>query len=265
MVGIWQRQMGIGVMAACALGLGIGYARPLWADSWDRSKPSDGTTATRNELVHGTDQLHDLQSKGGTGDEDWYRIGQRPYTSYEILVEATAGEVGAPVVERVDADGTTVVQTSVGVGTVGFARSLRWRNGVAAVDDQYVRVRSGACVKCKKGAGYRIRAFETTYRLTRFNNAGTQVTVILLQNPGTATVAGELYYWLADGSLVATQAVTVGPGAVAVLASQVVVPGVSGSVTLAHDGPFGELTGKAVGLEPATGFSFDTPFEPRPK
>jgi hypothetical protein len=30
-----------------------------------------------------------------------------------------------------------------------------------------------------------------------------------------------------------------------------------------HDGPFGGLAGKAVALEAATGFSFDTPLEPR--
>ena len=37
----------------------------------------------------------------------------------------------------------------------------------------------------------------------------------------------------------------------------------SGSVTVSHDAPYGGLTGKAVAIEPATGFSFDTPFEVR--
>lgn len=39
-------------------------------------------------------------------------------------------------------------------------------------------LRSGGCAKCKKDALYRIRAFETTYRLSRFNNTGSQVTVL---------------------------------------------------------------------------------------
>jgi hypothetical protein len=30
-----------------------------------------------------------------------------------------------------------------------------------------------------------------------------------------------------------------------------------------NNGPYGSLTGKAVALEPATGFSFDTPLTPR--
>jgi hypothetical protein len=39
--------------------------------------------------------------------------------------------------------------------------------------------------------------------------------------------------------------------------------GVSGTVTVAHDGRHGDLAGKGVALEPATGFSFDSPMLPR--
>jgi hypothetical protein len=242
-----------------------GRVESTWADAWDRSVPGDGSAATRSELVHGSDELHDLQSKGSKPDEDWYRISQQPNTSYEVVVEATAGEISPPIVERLAADGTTVVQTSVGVGTVGFTRSLRWVNGAPAVADQYVRVRSGACAKCKKDALYRIRAFETTYRLTRFNNTGSQVTVLLVQNPSDATITGSVFYWLANGTLQATEPLALAPKALAVVATQVTVPNVSGSVTIAHDGRYGDLAGKGIGLEPATGFSFDTALEPRPK
>ena len=34
-------------------------------------------------------------------------------------------------------------------------------------------------------------------------------------------------------------------------------------MTLTHDGGYGALSGKAVALEPATGFSFDSPMTPR--
>jgi hypothetical protein len=37
------------------------------------------------------------------------------------------------------------------------------------------------------------------------------------------------------------------------------VPGTSGTVTITHNARYGDLTGKAVALEPATGFSFDSP------
>jgi hypothetical protein len=43
-----------------------------------------------------------------------------------------------------------------------------------------------------------------------------------------------------------------------------VVPGQSGTITLASDGRYGDLAGKTVALEPATGFSFDSPMVPRP-
>ena len=39
----------------------------------------------------------------------------------------------------------------------------------------------------------------------------------------------------------------------------------SGALTVTHDGPYGSLVGKAVALEPATGFSFDTPMRYRPR
>jgi hypothetical protein len=41
--------------------------------------------------------------------------------------------------------------------------------------------------------------------------------------------------------------------------------GRSGSVTIAHTAPYGVLAGKAVAVEPATGFGFDTPLSPRPR
>ena len=41
--------------------------------------------------------------------------------------------------------------------------------------------------------------------------------------------------------------------------------GTSGTVTIANTGRYGDLTGKIVALEPATGFSFDSAMVPRAK
>jgi hypothetical protein len=41
--------------------------------------------------------------------------------------------------------------------------------------------------------------------------------------------------------------------------------GQSGSITVSHAGGYGALAGKAVSLEPATGYSFDTPLVSRPR
>lgn len=95
-------------------------------------------------------------------------------------------------------------------------------------------------MKCKKDAVYRIRAFETTYRVPRFDNTGTQVTVLVVQNPTDATIAGSVHFWNASGTLLATHPFTVQAKALSSLQTQTLVPDVSG-------------------------FSFDTPMEPRPK
>ena len=41
--------------------------------------------------------------------------------------------------------------------------------------------------------------------------------------------------------------------------------GQSGTVTIASNAPYGALAGKVVALEPATGFSFDSPLPYRPR
>jgi hypothetical protein len=48
----------------------------------------------------------------------------------------------------------------------------------------------------------------------------------------------------------------------------VAVPGVagqSGSIAVVHDSGYAELIGKAVALEPATAFTFDTALSSRPR
>ena len=43
-----------------------------------------------------------------------------------------------------------------------------------------------------------------------------------------------------------------------------VAAGQGGTITISHDGRYAALDGKAVSVEPATGFTFDTPLLPRP-
>lgn len=55
-------------------------------DVYDLQDASDNTfSTTRNELMHGSDHWHDLGAlPGPTADEDWYRISQRPFSSYDF-------------------------------------------------------------------------------------------------------------------------------------------------------------------------------------
>ena len=222
------------------------------------------------ELAHGSDFVFDLAAgPGPVADEDVFRIGQKPYSSYEVRVENTSGDIGAgsgPLLERIGPDGTTVRQGSLAVGT-GSARSLRWSNTTAsAVEGESIRVRSASCgTDCGPDDIYRIRAYETTYASPRFNNAGTQITVLVVQNPTNLPISGEAYFRVASGALVASHPFSLGPKATLVLNTSGLpgAAGVSGAITVAHDGGYADLVGKTVALEPATGFSFDSPLEPR--
>src|SRR5262245_29802014 len=170
---------------AAALALGA----PAGADPWDQPALRDDGPDTLSELAHGSDEVHDLRAKAGKPDEDWFRIRQDPFASYEIVVDGVVGDLTPISLELVDADGTTVVTTSTAVGT-GAVRSLRFLNqSPGAVDDQFIVVKSGGCDKCKKDDVYRLRAYETTYAVPRFNNTGSQVTVMTIQNPTSTAVA----------------------------------------------------------------------------
>src|SRR5687768_10450890 len=80
---------------ALSLGLALASAPVAMADVWDIQTENDNTVDTENELVHGSDQLHDLGQIGGAADQDWYRLSQKPFSSYEIVVDSTSGDVQA--------------------------------------------------------------------------------------------------------------------------------------------------------------------------
>jgi hypothetical protein len=253
---------------ALGLGLALVSGRAAVADVWDVQTQNDNTIATENELVHGSDQLHDLGVLAGNQpDQDWYRLSQKPFSSYEIVADSTSGDIGPNLgLDRLDATGTTVIQSSVAVG-VGYTRSLRFINATAAEENgEMVRVMSAGCTtNCGPDDIYRIRAAETTYSVPRFNNFGSQITVLLLQNPTNYTINGTIYFWSTTGTQVGAQAFTLAGKALSVLNTSTVpgAGGIGGAVTIAHDGRYGDLSGKTVALEPATGFSFDSPMLPR--
>ena len=74
-----------------------------------------------------------------------------------------------------------------------------------------------------------------------------------------ACLVGEKEHARADE----TAPFTLAPRQLLVLPTQNLAPGVSGSMTVAHDGSYGDLAGKAVAVEPSTGLSFDHPMVPR--
>ena len=232
------------------------------------SEPTTVGLFGESELVQGTSLWADLASVGGAPDEDLFRIGQKPYSSYEVVVDGTSGDLGmgqGPALDLLASDGT-LLQSAVAAGA-GASRSLRWENDSAAVvSDEYVRVRSAGCTtSCDPEDVYRIRFWDTTLLCPRFNNSGTQITILVLQNTTDGNVTGHAHFWSNAGVLVGTRVFSIGPKAAFVVNTSTVpgVSGVGGTITLSHNGPYGTLMGKAVAVEPATGFTFDTALLPR--
>jgi hypothetical protein len=268
MEGTMRKSLGLSL----ALGLGLVGAWPTSAtDYWDASVTTDNDPiSTFNEFHHGVSQQHDLQANPGpVADEDWYYEFTAPRSSYEVVIDSASADVamGNTALQRIDGAGTTVIQSSeaASVGaTVGTSRALRWQNPNATFTLNYLRVRSGGCTTdCGSAAQYHIRIYETGIAVPRFNNAGSQVTVLLIQNTTSWTrdIAGTVYFWSVTGTLLGTSTFSLAAHAALVLNTAAVMgpAGQGGTITIAHDGGYGGLVVKSVALEPATGFSFDSP------
>ena len=234
------------------------------------SEATDVFLRPEGELVHGARQDADLAAVGGAPDLDYYRLEQQAHASYEVLLEAATGDLGAagPALERVASDGVSVLQAAQPAGA-GSSRSLRWiHSGPAPVSDEYVRVSSLGCgADCTAQDGYRLRVWDTTLSIARFNNSVTQATIVMLQNTDAEPVTGSLLFWDAAGALLHEQPFSLAAHGQYVFNSsyEPALVGQVGSVTVVHDGRHGSLAGKAVALEPATAFTFDTPLLPRPR
>jgi glucose/arabinose dehydrogenase len=246
--------------AAAVIGNGSGEA-VIRND--DAAQPPDPSA----ELAHGSRVLSTLTTQAGPQERiDWYRVSQKARSSYEVVVDAASGDLQPISLTRTAADGTTVRQTALPEGP-SRARSLRWQNtGSAALDTELVRVQSGLCAtSCGADDVYRVRAYDTTYSIPRFNNVGSQGTVLLIQNTRSAAVAGRVFFWSGAGGLLASQAFNLPSRGTFVLNTLTVagLPGTSGTITVTSDAPYGTLVGKSVALEPSSGFSFDSPMLPR--
>ena len=245
-------------------------AQTVIADVWDLdAADEDDGTGTDNELVHGLVQVHDLAAEAAVVDQDWYAVTSAAYSSYEVLADGLTGNLlflTLPV-DRIADDGTTVLGASANLQNgIGAVRTLRWQQG-AAGSFNYVRVRgdnTSCTTTCTTSDQYTIKFFETTGFISRFNNTGSQITVLLLQNAASYRISGNVYYFTAGGAPAGSGVFDIAARELAVISTSAAAPGVSGSIRVTHDGRFGDLQGKSVSLEPATGFSFDTPMVFKP-
>jgi hypothetical protein len=256
-----MRGLRILVAVGCLAGAGA-----LRADVWDLTTDNDNDTTSNNTLIHGTDQVHDLAQQPGGGDRDWFYVPISPFTSYEVIVDGQTGDLNfnTQSIRRFNYP-AILAQDATAVGA--FAFTLRWANATINTEADTVQVRALACdtLPCSTSDEYRIRAFDTTYSIPRFNNSGTQSTLLLIQNLTTGSCTVNVHYFNAGGSLLATGVTGIPARGVATISTAIAVPGQSGSARVTHDCGYGGLDGKAVALEPATGFTFDTAMAPRPR
>ena len=254
------------VRLSLALGLGLLAARTAQADYWDASVLNDDSSLlTGNEMSHGVSQQHDLQAHAGpVADQDWSLVELTPYSSYEAIVDSVSRDLLPFSFTRMASDGTTQLQSGEFVNTsvAGVNVAMRWSWASDLFDTNFLRVGDAGCTtSCTGAAQYHIRFHETTISVPRFNNANGQVTVLIVQNSTSWTrdINGIVYFWSSSGLLMGSSPFNLAARAALVLNTSNVASGLSGTITIIHDGGYGGLTAKSVALEPATGFSFDSP------
>lgn len=216
-------------------------------------------TAER-QLAHG---VTFTGSFDGASVQNRFAVDDPPLASYEVVADAISADVRPLVMQLYDGSGTPVAMGMP--STLGGTVRLRYFSNAIPNLTRYLVVTSGGCATCGPDDVYRIRAYETTGRVARFNNVGDQATVLILQNPTDALALGRIYFWSASGVRLAETDLQVPAHGTQVLSTSSLVPGKTGSITVTNTLPYGELRGKAVALEPATGFSFDSPMTYRPK
>jgi hypothetical protein len=246
-------------------------------DKWELGTGgSDDSASTPNSPVHGRSQTHDLEGSGSPPDEDWYRFPTRARQSYEARLYSTTVYVvmasGIPICQagfcasfqRVDEAGAPL-QTATATEGESHLPVIRWV--AAATGREYLRVRGANGSAWTANDEYTIEISNTTLFAPRFNNSATQVTVLVLQNTTPVAVSGTIDFWSAGGTLLLGQPFTIAAHGVLTLNTSGLAgaAGQSGALSIAHDGGYAALTGKAVALEPATGFTFDTAVVPVPR
>jgi hypothetical protein len=145
----------------------------------------------------------------------------------------------------------------------GASIALRWRNTGSIVDYQWLVVRSARLrLDLRPGGPVPLPLHDTTIAVPRFNNAAGQVTVLTSRTRRAGTGTSQRLLLEYRGHLLGSS--TFSPaeephrwtlGLSAASSSD----RTAGTITIAHDGGYGNVAAKSVALDVATGFSFDTP------
>jgi hypothetical protein len=269
-----RRDCMIPIVMALILG-----GRLLGHDKWESISAGAGSDdaagfgyGATNVLVHGVVQTHDLEGSLASPDEDWMLVPTTARHSYDARLVGLSGlaDYGGCTTciqfSRVNAGGEILTDQSHPLGPNG-AVSVRWTSTETQAGE-YLRVRGNTSVAPPTANDqYTIEFFDTTLFGARFNNTATQVTVLFLQNTTRSVVTGAVHFYSASGSLLHSAPLSVPVQGLHVHNTAAIgaLSGQGGSLAITHDGGYGGLSGKAVALEPATGFTFDTPLVSLPR
>ncbi|MET0552405.1 MAG: hypothetical protein ABW221_05175 [Vicinamibacteria bacterium] len=258
----------------------------------DPYEPDNTASLFEAVAIHGPRQSRDLE---GTGDVDYVVVDVAPRRSYEASVD-TAGYFTAELTRR--GAGNVLQQTGSGVAinstrsATGILSSwsshsssvLNWiESGDHADRTRFLRIDANGAVHTAADSQYTLQLRETTLYCPRYNNTGGQATVLVVQRVGVQE-SGENTngcVWTADfydqaynvfghplnGSFTGSPSFSssLAQNGMFVVATPAVAPGSSGSIQIAHTCGYGRVQAKAVSLEPATGFTFDTTCSTRPE
>lgn len=254
--------------------------------SADAVLPPPAPPPSLGDLTHGS--LMTRAYSGATAAEHLYRIVQGRYSSYEVRVDAISGQVNPPanplLVRRLQVGGA-VAQNAMPV-ELGRGFTLRWRNDSAvAVEGELIQIARDTSPGSTAGTEgtYRVRAYETTYYVSRFNNTGTnsftttatcldplvataiQCTTLRIFNGGASAVSGKIHFWDSDGVFLRSESFGLAANASAAINTWNIqgVADKKGSITIANDASYAMLSGQAEILEAKTQSSFVSPMVPR--
>lgn len=203
----------------------------------------------------------DLEATGGVADADWIRLLLGANRSYEVIISVRNLLSGGfntlnASLQRYNSTGATLLQNSQ---TAWFdtLRTLQWRSTEDGV--QLLRV-LGTNTMTAFDSSYSLSMRESTLFCPRYNNSGTQLSVLIMQNTSDLPCDFSAHFFNEAGTLVGTGTGTYPVSGTAVVAGASVagVSGTRGSVRIAHTCGLGGVAAKAVAVEPATGFTFDT-------
>jgi hypothetical protein len=254
----------------------------------DPYEPDNDPSADLALAIHGVRQNRDLD---GPSDRDYVHVDAVPRRSYEVSV-STVGFFPIELTRRDIADvvqqtgsGITFNSTRSATGTLiswspHSSRVMNWiESGDPNSRARFLRVDSSNLPLTN--AQYTLQLRETTLYCPRYNNTSGQVTVLMVQTAGPQE-SGETLNgctWTADfydgaynvlghtlnGSFLGSTSTnsSLAPNGMVVVPTTAVTAGTSGSIQIAHTCGYGKVQAKAVALEPATGFTFDTICSPR--